>query len=162
MRRERANRIAIWDGLSPHVSCFYRNPIGAGGTGQVVIVFAEHANTRDEVTNSCSSRRVVVPPTIVLEPLVAYAFEFEGHTSILVRVIGVHAQSDLNRGFHHKIPITLATRPSQGAVELTRTWTPEAFFPWSRGSFSYETCPVLECAGDKRGKCHNEGQEEFS
>jgi hypothetical protein len=66
VRRERANRFASWEDLSPHGSCFYCIPIRAGPTGQVVIVFAEQANTRDEVTNSRTCTRMVVPPTIGL------------------------------------------------------------------------------------------------
>jgi hypothetical protein len=38
------------------------------------------------------AHEIVVPPTIGVEPSVAYAFKMGGHTSILVRTIGVYAQ----------------------------------------------------------------------
>ena len=107
MRRELANRFASWEDLSPHGSCFYCIPIRAGRTGQVVIVFAEQAKTRDEVTNSRTCTRMVVPPTIDLEPLVAYAFEMGGHTYFMMHTIGAYAQSGGNPRHLHSFLVTL-------------------------------------------------------
>jgi hypothetical protein len=87
--------IVSWDDLSPHVSCFYRNPIGAARTDQVVIVSAEHANTRLEVTNGCTCTRMVAPPTIGFGALVAHATEWLGiHVFLSALSVQMHGAVD--------------------------------------------------------------------
>ncbi len=54
-------------------------------------------------------RGMVESPTIGIKRFVAYAFEKEGHTSTLVRVIGVNALRDRNLRCHHEFQMTVAT-----------------------------------------------------
>jgi hypothetical protein len=49
-----------------------------------------------EMVNGCTSTRMVVPPTIGVEPLVAPVSIFIGHTSFMVRTIGAYAQKGRN------------------------------------------------------------------
>ena len=72
------------------------------------------------MTNRCTRTRLVVPPTIGCEPLVAYALEMRGHTSFMVRIIGVYARRDLNPRCHHWFLMTVEIQSPNAEVELMR------------------------------------------
>jgi len=70
--------------------------------------------------NGCTSTRTVVAPTMGGKRLVAFATEMEGHTSILVRIIGVHAQSDRNQRCRHEFLNAVVAQSPNEAGELMR------------------------------------------
>jgi len=64
-------------------------------------------------TNGCSSNHG-------RQEVVAYAIEMEGHTTILVRIIGVHAQSDRNQRCRHEFLNAVVAQSPNEAGELMR------------------------------------------
>ncbi len=66
------------------------------------------------------AHEIDVPPTIGFEPLVAYAYEMEGHTRFLVSTIGAYARNNRNQRCHHGFLMTVGIQSPNSEVELMR------------------------------------------